>query len=397
MITAELVRDVSQQKVFMGYTYFYVANRVDYPCYLCGACDGSPKQSGCEGYHIAQNFERGVSLAYPLARGYDMVDVGSNGGVADSSSDVVAMPEKQDEMNFYPYGSEVHYADPVALNLWYTWGWYDPTFWYYPYSYPYCYSPWSFSVGFGWGWGWGCGGYYCSGWYNPWCGGGYYPGYYPSYPASYPGSVVKFKSNYKSGSAAPTLAANWKYAARHDGDLQVASKGVRTSTTPISYRSKTMAFGTSPNGTRHVKTSITGSRSVVRGAWADGRGRAAYDGRMYRNNDNAGRTVLDRGGYRSRAGYTTPSTGGTTRMKSGSAGQPYRSRTSWMPATRSTPQSGGHNSAPVMRNPGGSSHSAPGYRGSWGGGGWGGAGGGSHGGGAFKGGGGGGGGHGRGR
>jgi hypothetical protein len=72
-------------------------------------------------------------------------------------------------VNFYPYGTEVHYADPVAVNAWYNWGWYDPYYWYYPYAYPYCGYPYGFSVGigWGWGWGWGFGGYYCGGYYNP--------------------------------------------------------------------------------------------------------------------------------------------------------------------------------------------------------------------------------------
>src|SRR5262249_152014 len=181
MIAAEVVRNIAQQTAFMGYTYFYVSQRVDYPCYLCGTCDGSDKNA-CTGYHVAQNFDRGVSLVYPLARGYDMVDVANN-TARDSTDDSVAMPNQQDQVNFYPYGAAVHYADRVGVKAGYNWGYYYP---YYPYSYPYCgypYAyPYGFSIGIGWGWGWGWwgwgyGGCYCGGYYGPYYGcGGYYPG-----------------------------------------------------------------------------------------------------------------------------------------------------------------------------------------------------------------------------
>jgi hypothetical protein len=408
MITAEVVRNISQQTVFMGYTYFYVADRVDYPCYLCGNCDGTGAKSECAGYQVAQNFDQGVSLVYPLARGYDMVNVASSPAARDSTGAGVAMPQQQDDVNFYPYGSEVHYADPVALNTWYNWGWYDPSFYYYPYSYPYCGSPWSFSVGFGWGWGWGCGnGYYCSGWYNPYWGGCYagYPSY-PSYPA-YSGNVVRFKSQYKSNYAANTLTQNRTYAMKHDGSLQVASKGTRSWGTPVPYRSKTMASTYPMASYGHVKTSVSGGRTVAQGAWADGRsksysGGTPYGSRnsaMYRNG-NGGRTITDRGGYtRSRGASPSYGGNGTTRMKSGyyqnSNGTQYRSRGSWSPSNGTY---SGSNSAPMMRGYSGGHQGAPAYHGGWSGGGWGGGGrGGYGGGGAMKGGGGGGGGHGRGR
>jgi hypothetical protein len=378
MITAEVVRNISQQTVFMGYTYFYVSDRVDYPCYLCGNCDGTGGKNECEGYHIAQNFDRNISLVYPLARGYDMVDMAANPSVEDTNGESVAMPDQQDAVNFYPYGSEVHYADAVALNSWYNWGWYDPYFWYYPYSYPYCGSPWSFSVGIGWGWGWGCGGYYCSGWYDPWCGGGYYGGGYPSYP-TYPGNVTKFKSQYKSNNGANTLTQNRTYAMKRDGNLQVASKGTRTWNTPVSYRSKTTVSNYPMASGRHVKTSVTGSRSVVQGAWADGRSKGyggATPGRsrnsaMYRNN-GGGRTVMDRGGYTRSRSYN-----GTARSKSGysNPNNTNRSRGAWAPSGNA-PRSGG-NSAPAMRGNSGSHQSAPAYRGGWSGGGHGGYSGGS--------------------
>lgn len=364
MITAEVVRNISQQSVFMGYTYFYVSNRVDYPCYLCGTCDGGNNE--CAGSHIAQNFDRGTSLVYPLARGYDVSQEAASSTVEDTTSDV-AMPNQQDDVNFYPYGSEIHYADPVAMNLWYNWGWYDPYYWYYPYSYPYCGYPYGFSVGIGFGWGWGWGGYYCGGWCNPYYGCGGYPGY--GYGGGYPvysGNVAKFKSQYKGGAnyaTANTLAGNRTYAMKHDTSLQVASKGTKAWSTPVSYRSKTGVSSKTRMSnypmasTRHVKTSVSGSR-VAQGAWADGRsksyaGTSPYRSRnssMYKGNAGSGRTVMERGGYGSRSGGTYGK--GTTRMKSGagysSPNTGYRSRGSWSPSYNA-PRSGS-NSSPVMRD-----------------------------------------------
>ena len=354
MIAAEVVRNISQHTVFMGYTYFYVSDRVEYPCYLCGACDGSPS-TACDGYRIVQNFDRGVGLTYPLERGYHMTNVAAKDDAADSAPDNVAIPDNQDEVNFYPYGSEVHYADPMAVNSWYDWGWYDPFLWYYPYSYPYCYSPWTFSVGFGWGWGggYGCGGYYSCGYYDPWCGGGYYPGYSnPGY--GNPVSVSKFKSQYKSTSAAPTLAQNRTWASKHDGDLRVASKGVRTKTTPTTYRSKASMAGKNGYavGGHHVKTSVSGTRSVPRNAWAQGRNGTVYKSSptnhsrspsTYRGG-TSGRTTMQRGGSstRSKSGYAPSTRGGSSHTKG-----------SWAPSSqRSAPRSSGYSSAPRMKSGG---------------------------------------------
>lgn len=341
MIAAELVRNISQENVFMGYTYFYVTNRVDYPGYLCG--NGDDGTNDCAGYRVEQNFDRSISLAYPLARGYDLMDMADETpSIGDSGGESVAMPEKQDAVNFYPYGSEIHYADPIAVNAWYNWGWYDPYLWYYPYSYPYCGYPYSgFSIGIGWGWGWG--GYYCGGYYNPYWGCGYYPGYgYPSYPV-YSGNVVKFKSQYKANNTAGTLAQNRTYAMKRDASLRIASKGTRTSSTPVSYRSRTVKGGYPALESRHVKTSVSGSRYVARNAWAQGRGKG-YSGAtpyrsrnpgVYHNNGTVGRTVIERGSYKaSRAAYGE----GSARTRSGSYSSghrtPYRSHGTWTPSTR---------------------------------------------------------------
>jgi hypothetical protein len=387
MIAAELVRDVSQHPVFMGYAYFYVTERVEYPCYLCGTCDGSTGTSECDGYRVVQNFDRGVSLAYPLSRGYDMVELAAGETTAESSGETeeVPLPSGDDEVSFYPYGSEVHYADPVALNLWYTWGWYDPWYWYYPYCYPYYYSPWSFRVGFGWGWG----GYYCSGWYDPWFGHGYCP-YYPYYPGygSYPGTVTKFKSKYKSASGAATLTQNRAYATKTDGDLRVASKGVRTSPTRGVISSKITDAGRVTSGGHRVKTSVSGTRAVTRETWAKGRAGSSLSkgkstvrsGRsggssMYRTKPTAGRTVMERGGARKSSGGAVQPPRGGGRTKSGGAyaprGTPTRARSTWSaPSQRSAPRAGGAPAAPRMNGGYKGSHATPSYRGggAWGGG-----------------------------
>jgi hypothetical protein len=382
MIAGELVRDISQHSVFMGYTYFYVSERVEYPCYLCGTCDGSAGTSECEGYRIAQNFDRGVSLSYPLSRGYDMVEVASQTETVEDTPQTAAdtspvIPDEDTEVSFYPYGSEVYYADPMAVNAYYSWGWYDPFYWYYPYSYPYYYSPWSFHIGFGWGWGWGWGGYYCSGWYDPWYGCGY--PYYPYYPSgSYPSTVSKYKSKYKSdGSTSSSLSETRKYASKRDTDLRVASKGLKSSpSSTSSWRTKTRSeFAKGPYGSSHkVKTSVSG---VTRGAWAKGtrsgssyknvpvyRGQRTSKSQLFQPKGSAGKSVMQRsGGYKSGSkGAYVPQQRGTSRSKSGS----------YAPSQRSTPRpSAGSGSTPRMSSGYKSgSHSSPAMRGgsSWGGG-----------------------------
>lgn len=397
MIAGEVVRNIAQETVFLGYTYFYVSDRVDYPCYLCGTCDGTGKNE-CDGFHIAQNFDRNISLAYPLARGYDMVDMAANSTLEDTSGDTVAMPSQDDAVNFYPYGTDIHYADPVAMNSWYNWGYYDPYYYYYPYSYPYCGYPYGFSVGIGWGWGWGWGGYYAGGCYNPYWGcGGYYNGcgYYPGYGDGYgSGNVVKYKSQYKGNNvAANTLTGNRTYAMKRDGNLQVASRGTKSWSAPTSYRSKTTGSNYSATGSRKVKTSVSGGRSIAGLAWANGRSKSSsgkYNGAtvhrsrpsssgMYKNHSNAGRTVMDRGGNtRSRSGATYGN--GSTRTKSGGSYNPsYRSGNSGVRGS-----SGSYKSAPAYR--GGSGSSWGGSRGGYSGGSRGGSSGGHSGGGAMRGG-----------
>jgi len=266
MIAAELVRGISHEEVYFGYTYFYVNQRVAYPCYLCGACDGAADDMACSDYRVVQNFDRSPALRYPLRRGYDMVESGADifadGG---ASFDV---PDGSDvNVNFYPYGSEVRYVDPS----WYVypsgWGWWDPFYWYWPGYYPYCGSGWGISIGWGWGWGgWGWGGYYCSGWYAPPC---YYS---PCYPSHYPSGgypyAEKFKTKYRSGdTASGMLTAQRARAAQRDGSLRIAQKDVQNSVTRSyrssitkSTRSATRAtYLAGRSGTPRVKTSVYGT------------------------------------------------------------------------------------------------------------------------------------------
>lgn len=375
MIAAELVSNISQHTVFIGYTYFYVSERVEYPCYLCGTCDGGAGSDECAGYRIVQNFDRSPSLQYPLERGYNMIEIASE-GTSDAVTEDVAIPSDDVDVNFYPYGSEVHYADPIALNAWYDWGWYDPYYWYYPGCYPYYYSPgWSFSIGFGWGWGWGYGypGYYCSGWYAPYYGCGYYPGY----PSGGYGTVTPYKTKYKSGSggaAAASLAQNRSHAVKKDGDLRVASKGVRSTNTQWAPRSKSSLTGKQTALSSHrVKTSVSGTRGITRESWSKGRnGGAVYKGKsgssMYRTKNNAGKTVVERGNYRNPTRGSAVQRGGTSRSKSGSTWAPRnnsstRSKGTWSaPSTRSAPRSGNTQSAPRMGSGYKGGHSAPAVR-----------------------------------
>jgi Domain of unknown function (DUF4384) len=234
-IAGDLVRDVSRSGASFGYTYFYVSERVDHPCYLCGPCDGA--ESACAQYQVTQNFDQSAALSYPLRRGYELTDVASAATEDSGALSPVVVPSDDGDVvvNFYPYGSEVRYVDPNVMGIYTDSWWYDPYYWYYPGWYPY-YPGFSVSIGFGWGWGWGWGcwgGYYCSGWYAPGCGG-YYGGYYggnypyPTYPVQYP---AKYKSAYKSGAAtsSSTLARNRTFAAQKDGTMRIASANVRPS------------------------------------------------------------------------------------------------------------------------------------------------------------------------
>jgi hypothetical protein len=359
MIAGELVRGVSRQGVYFAYTYFYVNERVDYPCYLCGACDGIADDPTCTDYRIVQRFDRRDPLRYPLKRAYETVALDTE--VVEEGGTSVEVPEGSDvDVNFYPYGVEARAVDPFYSSLWNDTWWYDPFYWYGPY-YPY-YSPGgSIGIGFGWGWGW-WGGYYCSGWYAP-CGYGYpycdYGYYYPSGGYTQP---EKYKAKYKSDTS--SLTTNRAVAAQRDGQLRIASKDVQKSlsrTTVASSRTKAGAVTRATNlsgrgkssttsGAR-VKTSVGGNRSGAVKTWSRGTSRGAgTTPRVKSSNAPTRRGVANAqrggGGYKSR-GTSSHSRGvspwsgnggrssGASRMKSGSPSRSY--------------------SAPSMRGGGGSS------------------------------------------
>lgn len=356
MIAAELVRGVSHQEVYFGYTTFNVNRRVEYPCYLCGACDGMAGDNACSAYRVVQNFDRAQPLTYPLRRGYDMVE---QVAYDDGGGAVVQNPDGSDvNVNFYPYGSEVRYVDPYTYAYPYGYGWWDPYYGYWPGYYPYCGSGWSIGIGIGWGWGWaGWGGYYCSGWYAPPCYGDYYP-CYPSGGGGYGSYPEKFKTRYKSGDVqAGSLSAQRMRAAQRDGDLRIAQKDIQRSINQANYsaissRSKYAASATMMAGRNraNVNTRVYGAN----------RGASGIKG-------TAGRTGSRPSGINRPAPTTRGGTSG--RVKSGAASRPKssgtvrggtsRSRGSSGAARGSAPRassgksrgSGGH--APAMR--GGSS------------------------------------------
>ncbi len=340
MIAGELVRGVSHRGAYFGYTYFYVNERVDYPCYLCGACDGTADDPACTDYRVVQNFDRRNPLTYPLKRAYETV-TGDADVLADEGAHVEVPPGSDVDVNFYPYGVEARAVDPFYSSMWNDYWWYDPIYW--GVGYPYYGPGWSWSIGWGWGWGW-WGGYYCSGWYAP-CGWGYYDGYYDYYPGGSYATPEKFKAKYKSAS---TLTETRTVAAQRDGSLRIASKDVQRSLSrpaQSSVRSKTgkiarTTFGSGKSkgaidaarGTR-VKTSIGGRsfgsvKSTPRGAAGGSSPRVKSTGSARKGVAN---TPRGGGGYKSRG--VSPGTRGSSRPSGGRMG----SSPSSAPRAKSTP------------------------------------------------------------
>ena len=258
IIAGELVRGISRiEGVFLDYNYFFINDRVTYPCYLCGECDGGQPDSDCSDYIIAANFDEERPFTYPLRRGYEMIEPAATPmledlDVSQSNDDRTFGQYESDDgtvnVNFYPYNSEVYYetretlsgATDVNVYL------YDP-YWYDPYYAGWYYAP-RYSVGFSWGypsfwWGfnWGYwGGYYCSAWYWPRCYtyydhyryySGYYDGGYRYRPEKYKdkykggdvggGGSPAYKDKYRSRSNTYTTA--YAQAAKRDSKLQLAS------------------------------------------------------------------------------------------------------------------------------------------------------------------------------
>jgi Domain of unknown function (DUF4384) len=332
-IAGDLVHDVASTSASFGYTYFYVSQRVDHPCYLCGPCAEASDTDQCSQHVFAQRFDRRTPLTYPLDRGYEAEDVASVSGGAQTPSSAAAEGDSDDVVvNFYPYGTEVRYIDPCRIA--YDGGeLYDPFFWNYPGWYPY-YPGWSVSIGFGsgWGWGWGpWGGYYCSGWYNPWHYRPWWNGYYSCGYPSYGRHAVRYKEMYKSGAQSfkSSLAANHTFAAQRDGALRIAAADVRPSlrrTGGATYKSRSTVAWKGP---------------VTRTGYFGMKSRTRFDSRTYGTywkpfGRVSGQPIYGRRGYYGPP-YQKPVF--RPRMRSGSS-QPWRS---WNPgAVRS--RSSGHSS-----------------------------------------------------
>jgi hypothetical protein len=307
MIAGELVRGISHRDgIYLDYTYFYINERVTYPCYLCGECDGAA-EAGCDDYIVTANFDDNRPLTYPMRRGYEMIEPvatpmleDETGMASAGDSRTFGQYESDDgtvNINFYPYNSEVYYETRETLtkgtdvNV-YMYGdpYYDP--WYYGwYYYPtvsvgYYWGPPSFWWGFHWGW-WG--GYYCSAWYWPRCYSVYdnYCGNYGWYDGGYRYTPERYKDKYKSGDLAGRRSPyKEKYnssgayrtanaqAAKRDARMKVASSSVgrgstkyRTDPTKSTTRGATLARGAKSIG-KTTRVRNFGTRSGTRAKYA---------------------------------------------------------------------------------------------------------------------------------
>lgn len=405
-IASDLVSGVSNRNLYFGYTFFYVNDRVEYPCYLCSACDGVPDDPSCEQNRVVQSFDRDQTLTYPLSRAYEIVTEDQEISAEDGAH--IEVPEGSDvDVNFYPYGVEARAVDPFYSSLWNDW-WYDPFYWYgpyYPYYSPYWGSGWNISIGLGWGWGWGWwGGYYCSGWYapcgwySPYCGWDYYGG---GGGGGYT-QPDKFKAKFKTASA---LTSTHAVAAKRDGSLRIASKDVQswkqvskgvsrtTSATYAKGRSKG-AFDSYKGGSRVIKSapskskgfasSRSGSSTRIKGTPTRGynstrkgvsnvqRGGGGYKSKAYSPGYRGSSKSRPSGSYaprssgsRSKGSSYAPRSGSSYRSGAMKSSSSYRGGSSM----RSAPSSRGGSSmrsAPSSRG-GSSMRSAPSYRGGGGG------------------------------
>jgi hypothetical protein len=295
IIAGELIRGVSHREgIFLDYQYFYINDRVPYPCYLCGECDGGRADSDCADYIITANFDEMRPLGYPLRRGYEMIEPAAEPMLEEDVARSTTFGEYESDdgtvnINFYPYNSEVYYetresltgardvdvyiygSDPVLYDPWAA-GWY-----YYPTA----------SVGFYWGWpsfwwgfDWGYwGGYYCSAWYWPRCYRLYdcyysnycfYDGGYRYKPERYKDKYYRgdfdnrrtgYKEKYASTSTGGAYKTAYAQAAKRDNKLKLASGNVKTTSGSTAYR----------------KGSKTSYRTVKsRGAAGTGRGYESF-------------------------------------------------------------------------------------------------------------------------
>jgi hypothetical protein len=304
IIAGELVRGVThRQGVFLDYGYFYVNQRVDHPCYLCGECDGMEAAADCADYQIVANVDRATPLTYPLRRAFEMVDRGDAGDLDAVYSDDRATDERV-HVTFYPYSVEARYVTRPEAYYYDSWYWDDP-FWYDPWSCGWVYYPtWRYPYYrnyWGWSFGWGSwGGYYCSSWYYPrydrWHD--YYHDNYYTYRS------VDYKSAYKTRSQtlykAPTssLVSTRAEAVKRNDGLRIG-------------RTTTGARAT--NSYERDRTSVKSRDTAWRRETKPTRVYAPRSGReitAYRGDDRSPTKGYIRADTRTRA--TTGNRGGTT-------------------------------------------------------------------------------------
>ncbi len=360
IIAGELVKGISHSEgVFLDYTYFFINERVAYPCYMCGECEGLQPDPDCADFLITSNFDQDRPFRYPLQRGYEMIEPAASptteDGLAtgpltdDRTFGQYASDDGTVNINFYPYNSEVYYETRetltgatdvnIYMNQW------DP-YWVDPWYSGWYYAP-RVSVGFYWGypsfwWNFNCGywgGYYCSAWYRPRCGGfydgygnnyGYYDGGYRYKPERYKdkyynGDIAGGRTGYKEKTARPELyQTTYAQAAKRNSGMRIASTSVKgsrgsSSSTRVKSRTAVASSGSrsSYNKTTRVKNAGTRTSSKSRHTYA------AKSARTY--------TPRSRGTY----------SGNNTTVKSGRTGYTgTRNKTTYRPvAPRSNTKS----------------------------------------------------------
>jgi len=365
IIAGELVRGISRREgIYLDYTYFFINERVAYPCYLCGECDGLPSEGDCGDFIVAANFEAESldrPLSYPLPRGYEMIEPVATPMLEDDAGMAVAQGDdgtfgqySSDDgtvnINFYPYNSEVYYETRETLTKGtdvdvYVYGrdpyWYDP--WYYGwYYYP------TVSVGFYWGspsfsWGfnWGCwGGYYCSAWYWPRCytvydnyayyGGGnrYRPERYKDkyYAGDTGGGADPYKNKYKSAGAYQTAYAA---ASKRDSRMKLTSRSASNARGATKSRSGSIES--------REKTIARGTKAIGKSTRIRNFGTKSASGAKYANKQKTRTSYTPR----TRKSYGVSAPNGGTR---GKAGLKPRTGTSRSPAYKGTATSRNRNS-----------------------------------------------------
>ncbi len=239
IIAGELVRGISRRPgVFIDYTYFYVNERVSYPCYLFGNCDAEDEIVDVQ---VVADFQRGSTHTYPLRRAYN-VHAGSTefGDDAEYALEPETFKESRVDVNFYPFSSEVYsdyndWDDDVDVNIYVHGGRYSPYYyssWYYdPWYCGWDYYPSSsWWVGIGWGysdWRWNRGYWYCKPYrYRP---------YYHSYGWNYWRDCY-YDYNYAGYYGSGKRVATYKDSYKHKGEATY-SKG-------LAYRHAKQSFKT---------------------------------------------------------------------------------------------------------------------------------------------------------